>query len=315
MRILVSGGSGLVGKELITALTYDGHQVVQLVRRSPNPEARITEIGWDPEHGSFDSATIGRIDAAIHLGGVSIAGGRWSAERKLLIRESRVRSTRLLAQALAGMLTKPKVFIVASAIGFYGDRGEEPLTEESPPGEGFLADTAVRWEAAAEAAREAGIRVINPRFGLIIARQGGLLSKLRVPFQTALGGKLGTGRQWWSWIALTDVVNALSYMIGHEELSGPVNFTAPTPVRNENFTRQMAKTLSRPAWLNVPSPVVRLVFGEMGQETMLYSQRAFPEKLRASGFEWLYEDLEAVLQQELIAARSDRWDSTSGRGN
>lgn len=311
MRILVSGGSGLVGRELITTLTYDGHQVVQLVRRRPNPEARNTEIEWDPELGAFDSRVLGRIDAAIHLGGVPIAGGRWSSERKLLIQGSRVRSTRLLAQALAGMSSQPKVLIVASAVGYYGNRGEEPLTEESSAGEGFLAETAVRWEAAADNAREVGIRVVHARFGLILSRQGGLLSKLRVPFQTALGGKLGSGHQWWSWISLVDVVNALSYLIGQEEISGPVNFTAPTPVRNEEFTRLMAKTLSRPAWFNLPVPVIKLLFGQMGDETMLYSQRAFPEILRASGFEWLYEDLGDVLHQELIAARADRWDSTS----
>jgi uncharacterized protein (TIGR01777 family) len=301
----------MVGSELINTLAYDGHQVVQLVRRAVNPEARISEFAWDPDHGAFDSRMLGRIDAAIHLGGVSIAGGRWSSERKLLIRESRVRSTRLLSQALAGLNDPPSVLIVASAVGFYGDRGEEPLTEESPPGEGFLADTAVRWEAAADTAREAGIRVVNARFGLIMSRKGGLLNRMKIPFQTALGGKLGSGRQWWPWISLPDVINGLSYLIGNEQLSGPVNFTAPTPVRNEEFTKLMAKTLSRPAWFGVPSPVIKFIFGEMGSEMMLYSQRAFPEKLRAVGFEWLFEDLDEVLHEELVAARSDRWGGTS----
>ena len=311
MRILVSGGSGMVGSELITTLTYDGHQVIQLVRRTPNLEARISEFSWDPEHGAFDSQMLGRIDAAIHLGGVSIAGGRWRSERKLLIRESRVRSTRLLSQALAGMPSPPKVLIVASAVGFYGDRGEEPLTEDSEPGEGFLADTAMRWESAADVAREAGIRVVHARFGLIMSRNGGLLGKVRVPFQSGLGGKLGNGRQWWPWISLDDVVNGLSYLIGQEDISGPVNFTAPTPVRNEDFTKLMAKTLSRPAWFSVPEFMINMVFGEMGKETMLYSQRAFPEKLRASGFDWRFESLTDVLHQELISARSDRWGDAS----
>jgi uncharacterized protein (TIGR01777 family) len=311
MRILVSGGSGMVGSNLIETLVYDGHQVVQLVRREPNPDAPIAEFAWDPEHGAFDSRMLGSIDAAIHLGGVSIAGSRWSAERKLLIRESRVRSTRLLSQALAGLPSPPKVLIVASAVGFYGDRGEEPLTEESPPGEGFLADTAIRWESAADAAREAGIRVVHARFGLIISRQGGLLAKVRVPFQTALGGKLGNGRQWWPWISLPDVINGLSFLLGQDAISGPVNFTAPTPVRNEEFTKLMSRTLSRPAWFQVPAPIIKLVFGEMGEETMLSSQRAFPETLRAAGFEWVYENLSDVLYQELIATRSDRWGHTS----
>ena len=306
MRILVSGGSGMVGSKLITTLTYDGHQVIQLVRRAPNPEARISELAWDPEHGALDSQILGQVDAAIHLGGVSIAGKRWSSERKLLILESRVRSTRLLSQALAGMPSPPKTLIVASAVGYYGDRGEEPLTEDSEPGAGFLADTAVRWESAADVAREAGIRVIHARFGLIMSRTGGLLGKVRIPFQSALGGKLGTGRQWWPWISLDDVVNALSYLIGQEEISGPVNFTAPTPVRNEDFTELMAKTLSRPAWFNVPEFMINIAFGEMGKETMLYSQRAFPEKLRASGFDWRFEQLDDVLHQELISSGSDR---------
>ena len=311
MRILVSGGSGMVGNDLISTLAYDGHQIVQLVRRTPNPDAQIAEFGWNLEHGAFDSRMLGTIDAVIHLGGVSIAGGRWSADRKLLIRESRVRSTRLLSQALAGLPSPPKVLIVASAVGYYGNRGEEPLTEDSPSGEGFLADTAMRWESAADVAREAGIRVVHARFGLIISRHGGLLARVRIPFQTALGGKLGSGRQWWPWVSLPDVINGLSYLIENEELSGPVNFTAPTPVRNEEFTRLMSKTLSRPAWFQVPTPIIKMVFGEMGKETMLSSQRVFPEKLRAAGFEWLYEDLGNALYQELIAARSDRWGNKS----
>ncbi len=313
MRILVSGGSGMVGTQLINTLTYDGHQVIQLVRREPNPQARISEFSWDPLHGAFDSRMLGHIDVAIHLGGVPIAGGRWKAERKLLIRESRVRSTRLLSQALAKLPTPPGVLIVASAVGYYGDRGEEPLTEDSEAGEGFLADTAVRWEAAADAARDAGIRVVHARFGLIMSRYGGLLAKVRIPFQSALGGKLGNGRQWWPWISLADVINGLSYLIGNEEISGPVNFTAPTPVRNEEFTKLMSNTISRPAWLHVPAPVVNLVFGEMGRETMLASQRAFPAKLRAAGFKWRSESLGEVLHQELISARNDRWGNTSWR--
>ncbi len=311
MRILVSGGSGMVGKALITKLTYEDHQVVQLVRREPNTDAPYAELSWDPEHGAFDSRAVGNIDVAIHLGGVSIAGSRWSAERKLLIRESRVRSTRLLSQALAALPSPPKVLIVASAVGYYGDRGEEPLTEQSASGEGFLADTAVRWEAAADTAREAGIRVVHARFGLIMSHYGGLLSKVRIPFQTALGGKLGNGRQWWPWISLPDVINGLTFSIENENIEGPVNFTAPTPVRNEEFTKLMSKTISRPAWLHVPAPIIKLVFGEMGEETMLASQRAFPEKLRAAGFEWRYTELADVLHQELISARSDRWGNQS----
>lgn len=311
MRILVSGGSGLVGKALITKLTYEDHEVVKLVRREANPDAPYDELSWDPEHGGFDSCAVGNIDVAIHLGGVSIAGSRWSAERKLLIRESRVRSTRLLSQTLAGMVNPPKVFIVASGVGYYGDRGEEPLTEQSSSGEGFLADTAISWEAAADTARESGIRVVHARFGLIMSHYGGLLTKVRIPFQNALGGKLGDGRQWWSWISLPDVINGITFSIYNENIEGPVNFTAPTPVRNEEFTKLMSKTISRPAWFHVPAPIIRMVFGEMGEETMLASQRAFPEKLRAAGFSWRYTELADILHQELNSERSDRWDNQS----
>ncbi|MDA1279472.1 MAG: TIGR01777 family oxidoreductase [Chloroflexi bacterium] len=307
MRILVSGGSGLVGSELINTLNYDGHQVVQLVRRNPDPEASAAEHSWDPEQGTLNTTPLGRIDAAIHLGGVPIFGKRWSSSRKLLIRESRVRSTRLISQSLAALPQPPRVLIVASAVGYYGDRGEEPLTEESPPAEGFLAETAVKWEKATDVARDAGIRVVNARFGLIISRRGGLVGKLRVPFQSALGGKMGNGRQWWPWISLVDVVNALSYLIGKESIFGPVNLTAPTPIRNEDFTRLMAKAVSRPAWFNIPKPVIKLVLGQMGEEMTLYSQRVYPEKLRASGFVWVYEDLAENLHYELVSSRADRW--------
>jgi hypothetical protein len=194
---------------------------------------------------------------------------------------------------------KPKTLIVASAVGFYGDRGEEPLTEASSPGKGFLAQTAVKWESATNVASEAEIRVVNTRFGLIMSRRGGFLSKVRLPFEIYLGGNLGNGRQWWPWISLSDVVNGFSFIIARKDVSGPVNFTAPMPVRNADFSKMMAKTLSRPAWINIPAPVIRLLFGKMGDETILHSQRAFPEKLQAAGFSWLNEELGDLLNQEL----------------
>ena len=299
MRILVSGGSGLVGQDLIATLRCDGHQIVQLVRRRPNPEAPISEIAWDPERQEIDLQSVGQIDVAIHLGGASITGTRWNSKRKLMIYESRVKSTRLLSQELAALEEKPKTLIVASAVGFYGDRGEEPLTEVSSPGKGFLADTAVQWESATNVASEAGIRVVNTRFGLIMSRRGGFLTKVRLPFEIFLGGNLGNGRQWCPWISLSDVVNGLSFVIARKDISGPVNFTAPMPVRNEDFSKMMAKTLSRPAWINVPAPIIRLLFGKMGDETILHSQKAFPEKLQAAGFNWLNEELGDLLNQEL----------------
>jgi uncharacterized protein (TIGR01777 family) len=313
MRILVSGASGLIGQELVRTLLDDGQQVLQLVRRPANTSAKTTEFQWDPDHGAFDSSRLGHIDAAINLGGVPIADKRWSAERKLQISESRVRSTRLIAQALASLPDPPAVFICASAVGYYGNRGEEPLTEESGPGEGFLADTALRWEEATDAARAVGIRTINARFGLVLSHRGGYIGKIQLIFQSALGGKVGNGRQWWSWITLQDAINALSFCIANKNLEGPVNFTSPSPVRNEEMTRAIGKTLHRPTWFTVPRPMLKLMFGQMGEETMLHSQLAYPTKLQDAGFEWNYPELMPALQYELISARSDRWGSSTWR--
>jgi len=313
MRILISGASGLIGQELVRTLLYDGHQVLQLVRRPADTSAKTTEFQWDPDHGAFDSSRLGHIDAAINLGGVPLADKRWSAERKLLISESRVRSTRLLAQALASLPSPPSVFISASAVGYYGNRGEEPLTEESGPGDGFLADTAIRWEEASDITRSAGIRTVNTRFGLVLSHRGGYIGKVQLIFQSALGGKIGNGRQWWSWITLQDAINAISFCIGHEDIEGPVNITAPSPVRNEEMTRAIGKTLHRPTLLTVPSLMLKLMFGQMGEETMLHSQRVYPNKLQDTGFEWIYPELMPALKHELISARSNRWGSNSWR--
>ena len=301
MRILVSGGSGLIGRELITTLISQGHQVIQLVRRSPNPRARTQEFSWDPDTGILDQSIIGTIDVAIHLSGAPIAHARWSTRRKRLIRNSRVRSTQLLSDALVHMENHPKLLIVASGIGFYGDRGDEPLNEHSEPGDGFLADTAVEWESAANGAKEAGIRVVNARFGLIISRRGGLLKKLRIPFQIALGGQIGNGRQWLPWISLDDAINGLSFLTERDDISGAVNFTSPSPVRNSEFTTIMSTILSMPAWINIPKPIIKLVLGQMGIETMLHSQRALPQVLLDAGFKWRFENLQELLQHELMS--------------
>ena len=254
MRILVSGGSGLIGQELITTLISEGHQVVQLVRRNTNPAALTQEFSWDPENAIFDHNDIGPIDIAIHLGGCSIARTRWSTKRKLLIRNSRVLSTQLLSESLGEMANPPKLLIVASGMGFYGDRGDEPLNERSGPGDGFLANTALEWESATKSAKKAGIRVVNARFGLIISRNGGLLKTLKIPFRFALGGQIGDGRQWWPWISLDDAVNCLSFLIEKDDISGAVNVTSPSPVRNSEFTSAVSNILSKPAWVNLPKP-------------------------------------------------------------
>ena len=300
MRILVSGGSGLIGQALITTLLSEGHQIVQLVRRNTNPGALTEEFSWDPEHEIFEHKNIGPIDIAIHLGGCSIARTRWSTKRKLLIRNSRVLSTQLLSASLAEMANPPKLLIVASGMGFYGDRGDEPLNERSGPGDGFLADTAVEWESATKSAKKAGIRVVNARFGLIISRNGGLLKSLKIPFRFALGGRIGDGRQWWPWISLDDAINCLSFLIENDDISGAVNVTSPSPVRNSEFTSAVSNILSKPAWFNLPKPLIKVTLGQMGIETMLHSQRAVPKVLLDAEFKWRYENLEEILRRELM---------------
>ena len=300
MRILVAGGSGLIGQELITTLISEGHQVVQLVRRNTNPAALIQEFSWDPEDTIFEYKDIGSIDIAIHLGGCSIARTRWSTKRKQLIRNSRVLSTQLLSASLAEMANPPKLLIVASGMGFYGDRGDEPLNEHSGPGNGFLADTAVEWESATKSAKKAGIRVVNARFGLIISRNGGLLKTLKIPFRFALGGRIGDGRQWWPWISLDDAINCLSFLIENDDISGAVNVTSPSPVRNSEFTSAVSNILSKPAWFNLPKPLIKVTLGQMGIETMLHSQRAVPKVLLDAEFKWRYENLEEILRRELM---------------
>ena len=300
MRILVSGGSGLIGQALITTLLSEGHQIVQLVRRNTNLGALTEEFSWDPEHAIFDYKNIGSIDIAIHLNGSSIAGSWWSTKRKLLIRNSRVLSTQLLSASLAEMANPPKLLIVASGMGFYGDRGDELLNERSGPGDGFLADTAVEWESATKSAKKAGIRVINARFGLIISRNGGLLKSLKIPFRFALGGRIGDGRQWWPWISLDDAINCLSFLIENDDISGAVNVTSPSPVRNSEFTSAVSNILSKPAWFNLPKPLIKVTLGQMGIETMLHSQRALPKVLLDAEFRWRYENLEEILRRELM---------------
>ena len=300
MRILVSGGSGLIGQALITTLLSEGHQIVQLVRRNTHPGALTEEFSWDPEHEIFDYKDVGSIDIAIHLSGSSIAGARWSGKRKLLIRNSRVLSTQLLSKSLGQMTNPPKLLIVASGMGFYGDRGDEPLNERSGPGNGFLADTAVEWESATKSAKKTGIRVVNARFGLIISRNGGLLKTLKIPFRFALGGHLGDGSQWWPWISLDDAANCLSFLIKKDDISGAVNVTSPSPVRNCELTSAISNVLSKPAWFNLPKSLIKITLGQMGIETMLHSQRALPKVLLDAGFRWHYENLEEILRRELM---------------
>ncbi len=300
LRVLVSGASGLIGSALLPALRGEGHRVTPLVRRAPGPG----EIGWDPETGRLSRGELEGFDAVIHLAGENI-GARWTAARRRRIRESRVRGTSLLSEALAGLRQPPRTLISASAVGIYGSRGDEILTEASPTGDpnDFLVSVGRDWEAAAEPARAAGIRVVHPRFGVVLGPDGGALQRLLLPFRLGLGGRVGSGRQWMSWIAIHDAVTALRHIMATETLAGPINVTAPEPVTNREFTRTLARVLRRPAVVPVPATALRLVFGAMADGTLLASTRVLPERLLRSGYRFGDGSLEPALRSLLSRVR------------
>lgn len=285
--MVVSGSSGLLGSALIPFLTAGGFHTTRLVRRHPGP----TEIGWDPAHGTLDPSLLEGVDAVINLGGESLAHWPWTAAYKRSILESRTRSTGLLASTMARLDRPPLVLLSASAVGYYGDRGEEIIREESAPGRGFLAEVARAWEAATEPARTAGIRVVLLRIGIVLSSAGGALPTMLLPFRLGLGGRLGSGRQWMSWIALDDVVRAIHHCLSEVSLAGAVNLTAPNPVTNRVFTETMGRVLRRPTVFPVPAVVVRLFLGEMGRELLLAGQRVLPGRLQASAFRFSHPDL------------------------
>lgn len=296
MKILVSGSHGLVGTALIKSLEVDGHQIVRLVRHYPND---ASEIEWSPERYSISLGLLEGFDAVIHLAGESIAEGKWTEEKKKRIRDSRVKGTQLLGDALGNLTQPPSVFISASATGYYGDREDELLTEQSPPGTDFLSDVCVEWERATDIARQSGLRTVNARFGIILDEHGGALKKMLPPFRMGIGGRLGSGQQWMSWIALDDVIEGLKFVIQDKHVSGPVNFVAPNPVRNAEFTKVLGRVLSRPTFFPVPAFGLRLMFGEMADALLLSSQRVEPERLKQSGFEFRYPELSAALTHVL----------------
>ncbi|HYG98404.1 MAG TPA: TIGR01777 family oxidoreductase [Terriglobales bacterium] len=295
MKILLSGATGLIGSALIPALQKAGYEVIKLVRRAPSDE---TEIVWDPTRAP-DQRLVDRLsgfDGVIHLAGETIMG-RWTAEKKARIRDSRTIPTRNLCSALASASAKPRVLLSASAIGIYGNRGDEVLTEESAPGSGFLAEeVAVRWEQATEAAREAGIRVVNLRIGVVLTPKGGALKEMLLPFRMGVGGKTGSGRQWMSWIALEDVVSSIVFLLVNESIAGPVNLTAPKPVTNAEFSKALASTMRRPAVFSQPAFLIRTIFGEMGETLLLGSTRVLPRKLEASGYRFKYSEVNEALR-------------------
>jgi uncharacterized protein (TIGR01777 family) len=288
MKILVSGSHGLVGSELIGSLRQDSHEVFTLVRQAPKSDA---EIEWHPNESNLQAARLEAMDAVVHLAGESIADGRWNEEKKRRIRDSRIKGTTILSEALASLQQPPKVFVCASAIGYYGSRGDEILTEASLAGNDFLAGVCVEWERATRPAAEKGIRVVNARFGIILSTEGGALEEMLAPFRMGVGGRLGSGKQWMSWISLDDVIGGLKFVIDNHALNGAVNFVSPNPVRNAEFTKKLGKALSRPTIFPIPQFAVRLAFGEMGDALLLSSQRVKPSRLEEQSYRFAYSDL------------------------
>lgn len=296
-RVAFSGASGVLGSALMRRVRALELPILQLVRREPaGPE----EVRWNPEATPVlgDSAPLEGLSAAVHFSGANVAARRWTAEYRREMTKSRVGTTAALARVLAGLQCPPKAWLVASAIGFYGDRGEEYLDEQAPAGKGFLAELCQQWEAATRVAEEAGIRVVHLRLGVVLGPGGGALERMLPLFRAGLGGRLGNGRQWMSWISLDDAVEAMLFALETPGLSGPVNMTAPSPVTNAEFTRVLGMQLRRPAMLPVPAFALRLALGQMAEETLLASARVFPGKLTAAGFQFRH----AALKDALAAA-------------
>jgi len=289
-RVLISGASGLIGSALVHSFESQGDEVTRLVR---HPSTIAYEIRWDPMH-AIPAELVSGFDVVLHLSGESVAG-RWTEAKKKRIRESRVVSTQNLSNALANTKKAPTTFICASAIGYYGSRGDEILNEATPSGGGFLAEVCCAWESATAQAADAGIRTVSLRIGIVLSRSGGALKQMLLPFRLGLGGKIGSGQQWWSWIHIHDLVAAVHHLLQHDVLRGAVNMTAPNPVPNAEFTKTLAGVLRRPAVLPIPAFAARLAFGELADEGLLASARVVPEKLIDNGFEFKYSELGSAL--------------------
>ena len=299
MNIVMGGAGGMIGQALSQAFQEDGADIHRLVRPSSDKGRQDRTVAWDPEQGTIDAAKLEGKDAVVHLGGESLVSGYWSEARKKRIRDSRVKSTELLGKTLAGLQNPPKTFVCASAIGFYDQHANTKLDETAPAGKGFLADVCSDWEAATRDAANAGIRVVNARIGIVLTPKGGALAKMLTPFKMGVGGRLGSGRQGMSWIALTDVVRALQFCVHHGSLSGPVNLTAPNPVDNREFTRILGNVLHRPTLFPVPGFAIRLAMGEMGRALLLSGAQILPTKLNQAGFQFQSAELESALLHEL----------------
>lgn len=296
-RILVSGSSGLIGSALIPFLTTGGHEVVRLVRPRSTPSGKT--VAWDPEAGPLDPAELEDFDAVVHLAGESLAGGRWTDERKRRIRDSRVEGTRLLCEALARVKRPPRVLVAASAVGYYGDRGADIVAEDGAPGPGFLAQVCGDWEAATLPASRAGIRVVNLRLGAVLSSAGGLLARLLPLFNLGLGGPLGTGYQSMSWVSIDDAVGIVHHALFTDQLAGPVNAVSPFHVTNREFAEVLGRVLGRPARLAVPEKLLRTLFGQMADEVLLSGSRVEPRRLLDSGYIFDYPEFEFALRHVL----------------
>jgi len=297
MDIAITGSSGFIGTALTKSLQADGHRVIRVVRRPV--ESGELAIRWDPDGGTIDAKGLEGLDGVVHLAGAGIGDKRWNEERKRVILESRTKGTRLLTEALAGLDAKPPVLVSGSAMGYYGERGDEVCTEETPAGDVFLSEICVAWEAAAQPAVDAGIRVPFLRTGIVLDPHGGVLKRLLLLFKAALGGKLGSGRQWWSWISLDDQIAAMRWLL-ENDVAGPVNLTAPEPVTNEVFTKALGAALHRPTFLAVPSFGPKLLLGsDMAQQLLFISERVVPAVLEREGFTFTHRTIDDALASML----------------
>lgn len=298
MKVLISGSGGFIGSALAERLTSSGHRVIRLVRREVSPGQDA--VSWNPDGGEIDARGLEGIDAVVHLAGEGIGDHRWTDAHKARVLSSRVRGTHLLAETIARLETPPKVLISGSAVGYYGYLGADSMTEASPPGAGFLADVVEQWETAAEPAAKAGIRVVRIRSGVVLSPKGGALQKQLLPFKLGVGGKLGSGNQYLSWISLEDETQAIEFLLERDDISGPVNVTSPNPVTNAEFTRALGAALGRPTFMPVPTLALKLLFsGEMTEEMMLGGQRVLPERLQEAGYEFVDPEVEVALRKML----------------
>lgn len=299
MKVLISGSSGMIGTQVVSRLEGEGHTIGRLVRRKADRSKN--EIYWNPAQGSLDKSALQDFapEAVVHLAGESIAKGRWNKAKKDRIRDSRINGTQILSLSLVNLETPPRVLVSASALGFYGDRGDEMMTENSPAGEGFLPEVCTGWEKATDLAKEKGIRVVNLRIGVVLSPKGGALAKMLTPFKLGLGGVIGKGHQYMSWIALDDLVDAIDFAIKNEDFQGPANAVAPYPVTNKEFTKTLGRVLFRPTCFPIPASTARMVFGEMAEDLLLASTRVKPAKLELAGFKFQYPELKGALKHVL----------------